>query len=69
MQRDNLKPWAGKQGWNFVTEKVEVAVSSYKVSADDRDKIQEIKAMTDRKEFDILGIYMSDRLGRIRIFT
>jgi DNA invertase Pin-like site-specific DNA recombinase len=64
-QRDILKPWVERQGWQFICEKVEGGVSGYKVSANDRDKIQEIKAMAERREFDILGIYMSDRLGRI----
>jgi len=65
LQRNILKPWAEQQGWEFVTEKCEGGVSGFKVSANDRDKIQEIKAMAERREFDILGIYMSDRLGRI----
>ncbi|MDR3216818.1 MAG: recombinase family protein [Clostridiaceae bacterium] len=65
LQRNILKPWAERNGWVFVCEKVEGGVSGFKVSANDRDKIQEIKAMAERREFDILGIYMSDRLGRI----
>jgi len=65
LQRNILKPWCEQKGWEFVTEKVEGGVSGYRISADDRDKIQEIKRMADRREFDILGIYMSDRLGRI----
>ena len=64
-QRDILKPWAERQGWEFVCEKVEGGVSGYKVSAEKRDAIQEIKLMAERKEFEVLGIYMSDRLGRI----
>jgi len=65
LQRDILKPWAEKNGWNFVCEKVEGGISGYKVSAANRDAIIEIKKMAERREFDILGIYMSDRLGRI----
>jgi len=69
LQRNILKPWAERQGWQFVCEKVEGGISGYKVSADDRDAIQEIKRMAERREFDILGIYMSDRLGRIAAET
>jgi DNA invertase Pin-like site-specific DNA recombinase len=65
LQRDILKPWAERQGYEFICEKIEGGVSGYKVRAADRDAIIEIKAMADRKEFDILGIYTSDRLGRI----
>jgi len=54
-----------QQGWNFVKEFVEGGISGFKVSVNDRDAVQEIKRMAERREFDILGIYMSDRLGRI----
>jgi DNA invertase Pin-like site-specific DNA recombinase len=65
LQRNILKPWAEKQGYEFKTVFVEGGVSGFKVHAADRDALNEIKAMADRREFDILGIYMSDRLGRI----
>ena len=65
LQRNILKPWAEQKGYTFVREFVEAAVSGFKVSASKRDAIIEIKAMAERGEFDILGIYMSDRLGRI----
>lgn len=44
-------------------------VSGFKVSAAKRDALVEIKAMANRGEFDVLGIYMSDRLGRIADVT
>lgn len=65
LQRDLLKPWVEHQGWEFCREFVEGGISGYKVSAAKRDAIQEIKAMAERREFEILAIYMSDRLGRI----
>lgn len=37
----------------------------FKISANDRDAIQDIKKMADCREFDIFVIYMSDNLGRI----
>lgn len=65
LQRNILKPWAEQQGWEFAKEFVEGGISGFKVSAANRDAIIEIKAMAERREFDVLGIYMSDRLGRI----
>jgi DNA invertase Pin-like site-specific DNA recombinase len=52
-------------GFEFICEKVEGGISGFKISASKRDAIIEIKAMAERHEFDVLGIYMSDRLGRI----
>jgi len=66
LQRDILRPFVEKQpNWRLVKEFVEGGVSGFKVSANDRDALVEIKKMAVRKEFDILVIYMSDRLGRI----
>ncbi len=65
LQRDILTPWAERQGYVIVKEFVEGGVSGFKVSAEKRDALIEIKAMANRGEFDVLGIYMSDRLGRI----
>jgi len=63
-QRNILNPWIDGMG-ELTKEFVEGGISGFKVSANDRDAIVEIKRMADRKEFDILAIYMSDRLGRI----
>jgi len=65
LQRNILRPWADRQGYQFVREFVEGGISGFKVSASKRDALIVIKAMAERKEFDVLGIYMSDRLGRI----
>ncbi len=43
----------------------EKGVSGYKVSADDRDAIQELKEAALNNEFDILLVFMFDRIGRI----
>ena len=51
-------------GWEFVGEKLEKGVSGFKVSASKRDAIQEIRQMAEKKEFDILLVFMFDRLGR-----
>lgn len=39
-------------------------MSGFKVSSENRDAIQEIKAAASRKEFDVLLVFMFDRLGR-----
>ena len=63
-QRNILNPWITGMG-DHIKEFVEGGVSGFKVSANDRDAIVGIKKMADRKDFDILVIYMSDRLGRV----
>lgn len=51
-------------GWFIRREFYERGVSGYKVSADDRDQLQELKACALRKEFDVLLVFLFDRLGR-----
>ena len=65
LQRSILTPWAERQGYTIVKELVEGGISGFKVSAAKRDAVVELKEMASRGEFDVLGIYMSDRLGRI----
>lgn len=65
LQRSILTPWAESHGYVIIKEFVEGGVSGFKVTSEKRDAVVEIKAMADRGEFDVLGIYMSDRLGRI----
>jgi len=65
LQRNILTPWIAQLGMEHLEEFVEGGVSGYRVSTENRDKLQKIKQMAIRKEFDVLVIYMSDRLGRI----
>lgn len=51
-------------GWEIIKEFSEKGVSGFKVSAKDRDAIQEIQKMALQGEFDILLVFMFDRLGR-----
>lgn len=55
--------------WILIDEKVETGISGYKVSAKDRDAITELKNEALRGEFDILLVFMFDRLGRIESET
>ena len=65
MQRKACHEFAAKMGWIIVGEEQETGgVSGYKVSADDRDKLQLIKKYAEQGKFDILLVFMFDRLGR-----
>ena len=65
MQKQECREFAERQnGWVIKREFMEKGVSGFKVSADNRDAIQELKAAAERHEFDILLVFMFDRLGR-----
>lgn len=64
MQKQACTEFINYQGWVLVKEFLEKGVSGFKVSADDRDILQDIKEAALRKEFDILLVFMFDRLGR-----
>lgn len=65
MQKQFCREFAMRQtGWNIVKEFSEKGVSGFKKSAKDRDAIQEIQKMALQGEFDILLVFMFDRLGR-----
>ena len=51
-------------GWKIVKEFSEKGISGFKVSAKDRDAIQEIQRDALQNKFDILLVFMVDRLGR-----
>ena len=65
MQRTACRAFAERNGWTICKEFLEKGVSGYKISAEDRDAIQDLKIAAERKEFDILLVFMFDRLGRI----
>ena len=51
-------------GWEIIKEFAEKGVSGFKKSAKDRDAIQEIQKLALQGGFDILLVFMFDRLGR-----
>jgi len=55
---------ANQPNWVLVREYYERGVSGYKLSADERDVLQQIKEDALKKEFDVLLVFMFDRLGR-----
>ena len=50
--------------WEIVDEISEKGVSGYKISTNARDAIIEIKKKAINREFDVLLVFMFDRLGR-----
>ena len=56
---------ARQQDWEIVREFSEKGISGYKVSAQDRDAIQDLKEAALKGEFDVLLVFMFDRIGRI----
>lgn len=64
VQRKACHEFAEKMGWTIVREEQEAGVSGFKVSAYDRDKIQLIRDEALKGSFDILLVFMFDRLGR-----
>lgn len=54
-----------QKDWVIVKEFSEKGISGFKVSADERDAIQELKEAAINNEFDILLVFMFDRIGRI----
>lgn len=65
MQREACHEFAEKMGWTIGKEFLEKGISGFKVSASNRDAIQDLKAAALNKEFDILLVFMFDRIGRI----
>lgn len=64
MQRKACRKFAEQMGWIIVGEEQEDGVSGFKVSANDRDKLQLLKDRAEKGKFDILLVFMFDRLGR-----
>ena len=65
MQRIECRKYVQRAGdWQIVAEFAEKGVSGYKVSEKDRDAIIDIRAAAQKKLFDVLLVFMPDRLGR-----
>ena len=65
MQKQFCREFVQQQtGWEIVKEFSEKGVSGFKVSAKDRDAIQEIQRDALQNKFDVLLVFMFDRLGR-----
>ena len=65
MQRKECHRFAAEHGWTIIHEEQEEGVSGHKVRAEHRDKLQIIKDHARQGKFDILLVFMFDRIGRI----
>lgn len=65
MQRKACREFCDRMGWEIVYELQEEGVSGHKVRAENRDKIQKVKELASAKKFDVLLVFMFDRIGRI----
>lgn len=65
MQKDCCRSFiAEHEEWTLVKEVYEKGISGFKKSAKERDAIVELQTLALQKKFDILLVYMFDRLGR-----
>jgi len=65
MQRKACREFADKMGWVVGAEFEEKGVSGSKISANNRDAIIDLKDAAKKGEFQVLLVFMFDRLGRI----
>ncbi len=65
MQRKACHRFAEEKGWTIIHEEQEDGISGHKVRAENRDKLQIIKEHARQGKFDILLVFMFDRIGRI----
>ena len=66
MQKISCHEFSDRQsGWIITKEYEEKGISGFKVSAHDRDAIQDLKEAALKHEFDVLLVFMFDRIGRI----
>ena len=56
-------------GWVIRKEFYEFGVSGYNVPSENRDQLQLLKSSAERHEFDVLLVFMFDRLGRRDVET
>lgn len=64
MQRQACRAFADSHGWTIVKELYEKGISGFKTPICDRRVLQQIKKDAELKKFDILLVFMFDRLGR-----
>lgn len=65
MQKQSCRDFVDtKPDWHLAKEFMEKGVSGFKVSAKDRDVIQDLQKAAIEKKFDVLLVFMFDRIGR-----
>lgn len=64
MQKLECHAFADRMGFVIVKEYTELGISGYKVSEKDRDAVQEMRKDVQDGKFDVLIVFMCDRIGR-----
>ena len=64
MQREACQEYAREHGLWIIKEYQERGISAFKTPAEDRDALQKLREDALEKRFDILLVFMFDRLGR-----
>ena len=64
MQRQACREFAATHQWEITKEFYEKGISGFKTPTQDRKVLQQIKKDAELKKFDILLVFMFDRLGR-----
>lgn len=64
MQRQACHGFAHEKGWQIIEEFTEKGISGYKRSAEQREALQKLRQAAVQKKFDVLLVFMFDRLGR-----
>ena len=64
MQRQACQEFAAARGWKIIKEVYEKGISGFKTPTADRRVLQQIKKDAKQHEFDILLVFIFDRLGR-----
>ena len=62
LQKDACRNFAKKMGWSVVQEEQDMRLSGSAASTTKPDKLVQIKQQAERSEFDILLVFMFDRL-------
>lgn len=65
LQRQACRAFADRMDWVVGKEFEEKGISGSKVSASKRDAIQDLKEAAEKGEFQVLLVFMFDRIGRI----
>lgn len=63
MQRQACREFADTHGWTIIKEFYEKGISGFKTPTADRRVLQQIKKDAELRKFDILLVFMFDRLG------
>ena len=59
MQRQACREYAEQMGWTITNEYYEKGISGFKVSAEKRDAIQDLKVAAENHEFEVLLVLCS----------